>query len=130
MPSSISRRASFDSAGRQAARWAAVAAGPLVWAAVLQTNYVLSYVACEQGSNWMLHLATLVAVAIVLVAAVGGWHARPTLGNESESSTEEERTALLRARFLTYAGLGLCGWFTLVILAMEVPASLLQACNP
>jgi hypothetical protein len=106
----------------------------VVWAAVLEINYALSYVACERGSKWMLHLTTFAGAAIVLAAAVAAWRARPQLdhGDESLPSTIENpgRTALVRTRFITIGGLGLCAWFVIVILAMEVPTSLLAACNP
>ena len=132
MPSSISRRASFDTPGQLAVRWAGVFVGPLAWAAVLQTNYTMSYVACEQGSKWMLHLA--IASAVVLIAIIGfaTWRVLPPPAPESQASTAEqpERTALIRARFVSYAALGLSLWFALVILAMEIPAFFLQPCNP
>ena len=132
MPPSISRRASFDTPGRLAVRWAGVFVGPLAWAAVLQTNYAMSYVACEQGSKWMLHLA--IAAAVVLIAIVGfaTWRVLPPPIAEWEPSTaaQPERTALDRARFTSYAAFGLSVWFALVILAMEVPVVFLQACNP
>ena len=31
--------------------WAGLMAGPFAWAALLEVNYVLSYVSCEQRSN-------------------------------------------------------------------------------
>jgi hypothetical protein len=98
--------------------------GPLAWAAVLQTNYTMSYVACEQGSKWMLHLA--IASAVVLIAIIGfaTWRVLPPPAPESQASTaaQPERTALIRARFISYAAFGLSLWFALVILAMEIPA--------
>src|SRR4051812_14014552 len=65
MRSSTLDRASLDSPPRLTARWVGVLAGPLVWATLLETNYALSYVACEQRHNWMLHLVTVAAVALV-----------------------------------------------------------------
>jgi hypothetical protein len=132
MPPSISRRASFDTPGQLAVRWAGVFVGPLAWAAVLQTNYTMSYVACEQGSKWMLHLAVAAAVILIGIVAFATWRVLPPPIAEWQSSTaaEPERTALARARFTSYAAFGLSLWFALVILAMEVPAVFLQACNP
>jgi hypothetical protein len=56
----------------------------------------------------------------------------PSAGDETLPSTvaDPERTALVRARFGSYAGLGLSFWFIIAILAMEIPAALLQPCNP
>jgi len=59
-------RGSLDWGWRLAALWTGLLAGPVVWAALLETNYALSYVACEQRRTWMLHLST--AVAILLIA--------------------------------------------------------------
>jgi uncharacterized membrane protein len=132
MPSFISRRASFDTPGQLAMRWAGVFVGPLAWAAVLETNYSMSYVACEQGSKWMLHLAVAVAVVLIVAIAFGTWRVLPPPVDETLPSTpaQPERTAQIRARFISHAALGLSLWFALAILAMEVPAALLQACNP
>ena len=57
MPSSTLRHGSFDAGGRITALWIGVLAGPVAWSALLETNYILSYVACEQRQTWMLHLA-------------------------------------------------------------------------
>ena len=132
MPSSISHRASFDTPGQLAVRWAGVFVGPLAWAAVLGTNYSMSYVACEQSSKWMLHLAVAVAVVLIALVAFGTWRVLPPPADETLPSTaaQPERTALVRARFMSYSAFGLSLWFAIVILAMEVPAFFLQPCNP
>ena len=124
MPSSTSPHGSFSWGPRLAALWAGLAAGPLAWAALLQTNYVLSYVACEQRHTWILHLATAVALALVALGALAAWRARPA-DDEIESSTTEAR-----ARFMATGGLALCAGFALVILATEVPVLILRPCTP
>ena len=130
MESSTSRPASFDDARRLVALWAGILAGPLAWAALLQTNYVLSYVACEQRQTWMLHLGTLIAVVLVAAAAYAAWRAAPPLGEEEHQGDNPATASLLRARFMALAGLALCAWFTVVILATEVPVLVLHACTP
>jgi hypothetical protein len=104
--------------------WAGLAAGPLAWAALLQTNYVLSYVACEQRHSWMLHLATAVALVLVALGALAAWRARPA-DDEIASATAESR-----ARFMATGGLALCAGFALVILATELPVLILRPCTP
>jgi hypothetical protein len=104
--------------------WAGLAAGPLAWAALLQVNYVLSYVACEQRQTWMLHLATAVALTTVAAGALASWIASPP-GSGATSATGEAR-----ARFMAIGGLALCGWFALVIVATEIPALMLHPCTP
>jgi hypothetical protein len=109
--------------------WAGIAVGPLAWGALLQTNYILSYVACEQRHKWMLHLATAVALLLVAAGAALAWRAAPTLGEEEHSSPDPEVATLLRARFMALGGLALCAWFTIVIIATEIPALVQHPCT-
>jgi hypothetical protein len=104
--------------------WLGIAAGPFAWAALLEVNYALSYVACEQRQTWMLHLATVAALAIVAVGAWASWTASPPLGGGTSAPGES------RARFMAIAGLVLCGGFALVIAATEIPALMLHPCTP
>ena len=104
-------------------------AGPVVWAMLLETNYVLSYVACEHKHTWMLHLATAAALALVALAGFGAWRAAPPLGSDEIPSTNPMETGLLRARFMAMGGLALCAFFILVIAATEVPVFLLHPCS-
>ena len=75
MHSSTLRHGSFDAGSRITALWIGVLAGPLAWAALLETNYVLSYVACGQRQTWMLHLAAAIALALVAGGAALTWRA-------------------------------------------------------
>ena len=124
MRSSTLRHGSFSRGPRLAALWAGLAAGPLAWAAVLETNYALSYVACEQRHSWMLHLATVTALGLVAGGAFLAWAAAPPLRGDSASSGEA------RARFMAMGGLVLCAWFALVIVATEIPVLVLSPCTP
>lgn len=130
MASSTSPHGSSEPAPRLAALWAGILTGPLAWAALLQTNYTLSYVACEQQHTWMLHLAAIVALALVGAAAFAAWRAAPPLRVDEHVSDHQEGTSLLRRRFMALGGLALCAWFTIVILATEIPALLLHPCTP
>jgi hypothetical protein len=105
-------------------------AGPLVWATLLETNYVLSYVACEQRQSWMLHLAALVALGLIGLAAFASWRAAPPMGSEDGPSMDPRETAVVRARFMVISGLALCAGFALVIIATEIPVLLLHPCTP
>ncbi len=71
MVSSTSHRAWHDPR-RERALWTGVLAGPIVFLVLLQTNYVLAYVACETRQTWFLHLATAAAVLLVAAAAQAG----------------------------------------------------------
>jgi hypothetical protein len=129
MPSSTLDRGSLDWGPRLAALWIGVLAGPVAWAALLETNYVLSYVACEQRHTWMLHLATAAALGLIALAAYAAWRAAPPLGSDETPSVDPSETALLRARFMAIGGLGLSGFFAVVIIATEIPALVLQPCG-
>jgi len=114
-----------------AALWLGILAGPLAWAALLETNYVLSYVACEQRHTWMLHLAAAAALIVVASGAWMAWRAAPPAlhcERECEPSTDPAETAVIRARFMAIGGLALCAWFALVIVATEIPVVVLQPC--
>jgi hypothetical protein len=124
------RHGSFSWGTRLAALWFGLLAGPLAWAALLQTNYVLSYVACEQRHTWMLHLSAAVALALTAAGALSSWRAAPAKAAEDSPSRDPADAAVLRARFMATAGLVLCAWFALVILATEIPALLLHPCTP
>ena len=125
MRSFISRPGSFDQGRGLAALWAGLLAGPLAWAASLEVNYVLSYVACETRARWMLHLTTALALTLVgagAIAAAQAWRA-------STRHAVDDAT-LARVRFMALGGLAMCAWFALVILATEIPALVLRPCTP
>jgi hypothetical protein len=111
MPSSTLRHASSE-----AALWIGLAAGPLAWAALLGTNYILSYVACEQRHSWMLHTASLIAVA-------------PPFDAEEQPSTNPKVTSILGERFLAISALALCAGFLIAIVALEIPPLVLGPCQ-
>jgi hypothetical protein len=129
MPSSTLRHESFSWGPRLAALWVGMLAGPLTWAALLETNYVLSYVACEQRGAWMLHLATGIALVVIGGGALLAWSATPPgCGHDVTSTVPPDAEA--RARFMAVAGIVLCGWFAVVVLATEIPVLVLHPCTP
>ena len=127
MPSSISHPASSDSGRTLALLWAGLAAGPLAWAAQLEVNYVLSYVACETRTTWMLHVSTAVALVVV---GLGAAASRRALRASSTVTPAPDDAAMGRTRTMAIGGLVLCAWFALVILATDVPALMLRPCTP
>jgi hypothetical protein len=107
--------------------WAGLAAGPLAWAAQLEVNYILSYVACETRTTWMLHLSTAVALVVV---GLGAMAARRVLTAARAETGAPGEKALTRTRAMALSGVVLCAWFALVILATDVPALMLRPCTP
>jgi len=106
------------------ALWLGLASGPLAWGALLEINYVLSYVACEQQQTWMLHLATAAALLTVGAGALAAWIVAPPLRGPLPSTAEA------RARFMAIGGLALCAWFAVVIVATGIPVMFLHTCAP
>jgi hypothetical protein len=99
----------------------------LAWAALLQVNYVLSYVSCETRSTWMLHLSAAIALAVVALGALAARRAWTTVSSD-QSPLDDAGFGLTRAMALS--GLVLCAWFALVIVATEVPVLVLRPCTP
>jgi hypothetical protein len=128
MPSSTSRPA-WHETRRTAALWAGLLAGPIVWAALLETNYVLSYVSCETRHEWFFHVA--LAAAVLLVAAAGwfAWRSGPADDDQRRSHPVTSATAESRSRWMSIAGVLLSVWFILVMLAMEIPILVLRTCQ-
>ena len=130
MASSISRPVSHER-WRLAAVWAGLLAGPLVWLVLLETNYVLAYVACELQQTWFLHLSTALAVLLVGGAGYAAWRASFGDITTDETLTDplDEETRVQRSRWMSLAGVAFSAWFIIVILAMEVPVIVLKECQ-
>ena len=128
MPSSISRPAWHDPV-RTAALWAGVLTGPIVWLAMLEVNYLLTYVACERSHKWFMHLAVLVALALVWSAGYLSWIYGPPDDPEIDTPPVTRETSEQRARWMALYGIVSSMWFTIVILANEIPILVLRACE-
>lgn len=111
--------------------WTGVLAGPLVWLALLETNYVLSYVACELRQTWFLHLATAVAVALVAAAGLAAWRAAPAPRPPEEPLADalSPETGAIRAQWMAILAVASSAWFIVVILSMSVPVVVLRTCQ-
>jgi hypothetical protein len=116
---------------RLAVLWAGLLAGPLIFLAVLQANYVLSYVSCETRQTWFLHALPL---AGMLVVALVGWRCWVigTAGTELLSSSGNpvsSQTSETRAVWMGYAGAGISAWFVVAIASMDIPVLVLRTCQ-
>lgn len=128
MPSSTSRPA-WPDARRTLALWIGLLAGPFLWAGVLELNYVMSYAACESSRTWYLHAADGAAAAIVALAAWTAWRSGPPADEDRETPPLGLATRELRAQWMSMGGVVVSLWFVLVILAMEIPTSVLPPCT-
>jgi hypothetical protein len=108
-----------------------VLAGPTIWLTLLEVHYVMSYVACETRATWFLHLATLIALAIVAGAGMRGWSAGrgPRDLPKPLTAPISYETSDARARWMGHASVVLSAWFILVILTMEIPIIVLRTCQ-
>jgi hypothetical protein len=117
---------------RLATLWAGVLAGPLVFLALLQANYVLSYVSCETGRTWFLHAATLGGAGVVAAVGYLCWRvgvAGQQLIEEPAGAPVSRHTSESRAIWMGYVGAANSVWFLIVMLAMDIPVLLLRTCQ-
>jgi hypothetical protein len=128
MASSTSRHA-WHEPRRAAALWLGLLAGPLVWLALLETVYVMSYVACERRETWFLHAAVAASMLLVSAAGLIAWRNGPPEDTQARGAPVTRSTAEIRARWMAMGGVVLSLWFILVIVAMEIPLAVLQPCQ-
>jgi hypothetical protein len=128
MASSTSRPA-WPEPRRTAALWAGLLVGPVAWLALLEAQYVMSYVSCETREKWFLHAATAVAVLIVALSGWAAWRSGPAQDAQARSEPDTAITREVRARWMSLVGVATSIWFILVILAMEVPIVVLETCQ-
>jgi hypothetical protein len=128
MPSSISPPA-WHNPVRTAALCVGVLTGPIVWLTMLEVNYLLNYVVCETGHKWFMHAAVVVALALVWVAGYFSWIYGPPDDPEIDTPPVTRETSEQRARWMALYGVASAIWFTIVILANEIPILVLRACE-
>jgi hypothetical protein len=130
MDSSTSRPVLYEH-WRQAALWAGVLTGPLAWLTLLEVNYVSAYAACESRSTWFMHLAIVVALSLTTSAGYLAWTAcrNQPRGDEAQAPPLSDETRLQRSRWMSVSGIAISAWFIVVILAMEVPLTILEECQ-
>ena len=128
MRSSTSRPA-WHSPTRIAALWAGVLTGPIVWLTMLEVNYLLTYVACETGHKWFMHVAVLAATTVVAAAGCLAWMSGPPDDPVIDTLPVTRATSEQRARWMALYGVVSSAWFIIVILANEIPILVLRACE-
>jgi hypothetical protein len=122
---------------RLGAQWFGIISGPVIFLGLLQTQYVLGYVACETRKTWFLHAATVLALLIVGAGGLFAWRAASENPLKLEHPATPERTSLAttdevrrqRSTWMSVLAAGLCVLFILLILALEIPILMLQECQ-
>lgn len=106
--------------------WAGVLGGPLAWFASQQVSYILVPWACHGGPLNAIHLANLVALAIVALTGAFSWREWRRAGwHVSDERAPPEG----RQRFLGLMGLTLSGLFGLVIITQTTGAFFFGPCE-
>jgi hypothetical protein len=106
--------------------WAAVLGGPIAWFASQQVSYMLVPWACHGGPVIAIHLANLVALALVALAGAFSWREWRRAGADF---SDEQAPPEGRQRFLALMGLVLSGLFGLAIIAQTTGAFFFGPCE-
>ena len=111
--------------------WAGLLTGPIVWLFLLQYNYTLSYVACETGRTWFMHVGVGIALLAVAGAGALAWRARHDnfFDHDAPSDPLSDQTRIQRADWMSMGGVAISVFFLVVIIAMEVPLVVLKECQ-
>ena len=109
---------------RLAAAWTVLLGGPLVWLALLQTNYALVSWTCATGRSIVLWLVGAGAMIAVVIAIAVAWQAARVPRGTAATEGLSHATVFL-ARVGVALGLG----FVLVIVATVLPTFILGPCQ-
>jgi hypothetical protein len=105
-------------------QWTGLLAGPFAWGLHMQANYALVPWVCKNGSEIIIHLVTILALAITAVGAFAAWRSW-----QEGRETDVDDAALSRTSFMGMLGLLTSGMFFLVIIAQEIPSYFFHPCQ-
>jgi hypothetical protein len=103
-----------------------VFAGPFAWAFDLVLSYSLVQWTCGGGPPVVLHLVTLLALAIIAAGAYSAWTALQVAPSGAPDDGAEPDQ---RGRFMAMLGLLMCAFFAVVVIAGAIPRWVLDACH-
>lgn len=101
-------------------------AAPLVWAAQLQAGYSLGTMYCGDRHRLVIHLVTLLSLAIAAAGTWVAWRAWRAIG---EAWPADEGGPPGRTRFVAAVGTISSAGFFLVIFAQGLPSFFFPACR-
>jgi hypothetical protein len=99
---------------------------PWIWLVHLTASFAASEALCAAGRGGWLHVFSLVAIGLSLGAgafALRNWH------DTGDDSNPDEGGTLARSKFLAIAGLASSAFFTLALIAAEIPNLMLGPCD-
>ena len=108
-----------------AALWYAILVPPLAFAADLVLGYALVQHACSTGHFYVLHVLTIIALALTVSAALIGWREY----NRIPKADDEGGSPFDRAHFMAIAAMIWSAAFIIIILANGVPRMILSPCD-
>ena len=106
--------------------WAGVIGAPVVWAVQMQTGYSLGPWLCKSQAYYVIHIITILCVALTLGAAWLSYRQWKQTGGESPDETDGG--AVARRRFLGALGVITSLMFTMLIVAQGLASFFYDAC--
>jgi hypothetical protein len=99
--------------------------GPIAALTNVTVSYTLSFETCERGSKAMLHACAAGFFAACVIGALLAWR----IGTRFTPDGPVPDRMVERTRWLAMAGVILCVFSALVIVAMEIPNVILRSCD-
>lgn len=99
---------------------------PVIWLLHLTVAYVLVPTSCVYRDKTVLHIATAVAVLVTLLMTFRSWKHAHVAGRGSMDHGEPHDT---RIRFTAFGALIYGAFFTMLIIANEIPILILRSCD-
>lgn len=128
MPSSI-WRPDTGNRRRHLALWTGLLAPALLWLTLLETNYALTYNACDEQTNWFLGALVGLTIALGAIAGMAAWKTGPPDDSHERSDPWTVRTREVRARWMSISAIAMTAWFLIVMIAMMAPIIVLRPCD-
>jgi hypothetical protein len=109
------------------APWGGILGVPAVWAVHLQVVYAMVPWVCTHHKMWLLHLTTIVSLAVGGLLLGTTWIDYHRTGRARSDSLESGVHS--RGRFLGALGILVAAMFLLLIAAQGVPAFFIDPCS-
>ena len=106
--------------------WAGVLTGPIATLMLEESNYALVLWACSAQKSWPLHLLSVVALLLTLLAGTLACRNWRRLGRNGD---EDGPGPVPRSRFMAAVGMLISLLSALVILAMWIPVFIYGPCQ-
>lgn len=105
--------------------WLGFLLPPAAWLLHVSVSFGVATALCGSGSQWVLHLLTVAALAVSLA---GGWIAWRNWRATGEDTNPDEGGTLARSKFLALAGLASSAFFSLAIGTAELAGWMVGPC--